>query len=140
MLASLLKSDGAKMKIPITILCLSILSSNAIAFAREGVAPGATETPTKKSAKTKSAKKSKMTEARAVAIVEARSEVKEFVSTIKKSGMKGSTSHVEFDRKEGDDFVIHVYQYVPDDAETGHTATMNWYHVNGKTGKVTTEF
>lgn len=80
------------------------------------------------------------TEAQAVAIVSARPEVKQFIANIKKNGRKGSSSNVEFDRKENGEYVIHVYEYVPDDAETGHTATMNWYHVNAKTGKVTTEF
>lgn len=79
-------------------------------------------------------------EAQAIAIVSARPEVKQFIANIKKNGRKGASSNVEFDRKENGEFVIHVYEYVPDDDETGHTATMNWYHVNAKTGKVTTEF
>ncbi len=81
-----------------------------------------------------------MTEARAVSIVSARPEVKKFLEGLKRTKIKGVTSQIEFDRKEGDDFVIHVYEFVPDDAETGHTATFNWYHVNAKSGKVSTEF
>ncbi|MDZ4838207.1 MAG: hypothetical protein SGJ27_30860 [Candidatus Melainabacteria bacterium] len=77
---------------------------------------------------------------RAVELVSARPEVKGFLLGIKNSKMKGVSSHVEFDRKEGDDIVVHVYEYVPDDAESGHTATFNWYHVNSKTGKITKEF
>lgn len=81
-----------------------------------------------------------MTEAKAVALVSARADVKKFLREIKNSKIKGSSAQVEFDRKEGNDFVVHVYEYVPDDAESGHTATFNWYHVNAKTGKVSTEF
>lgn len=77
---------------------------------------------------------------RAVVLVSARPEVKEFLLRIKNSNIKGVSSHVEFDRKDGDDIVVHVYEYVPDDAESGHTATFNWYHVNSKTGKITKEF
>jgi hypothetical protein len=81
-----------------------------------------------------------ITEARALAIVSARPEVKKFLLALKNTKIKGSSAHVEFDRKEGTDLVVHVYEYVPDDAESGHTATFNWYHVNAKTGKVSAEF
>jgi len=79
-------------------------------------------------------------ETEAVAIVNADPEVKKFLALIKKSGMKGSSAFVEFDRLEDGDYIVHVYQYVPDDAETGHTATMNWFHINAKTGKLSKEF
>lgn len=81
-----------------------------------------------------------ITEERAVAIVSARPEVKRFLQGIKSAKRKGVTAQIEFDRKEGADLVVHVYEFVPDDAESGHTATFNWYHVNSKTGKVSTEF
>ncbi len=82
----------------------------------------------------------RITEERAVTIVAARPEVKKFLQGIKSAKRKGVTAQLEFDRKEGADLVVHVYEYVPDDAESGHTATFNWYHVNSKTGKVSTEF
>lgn len=78
--------------------------------------------------------------AAALSIVNAEPDVKKFVALIKKSGRKGSRAEVEFDREEDGDYIIHVYEYVPDDDESGHTATMNWYHVNKKTGKVSKEF
>lgn len=81
-----------------------------------------------------------LSEANAVAIVSARPEVKKFLLGIKNSKIKGVASHIEFDRKEGTDLVVHVYEYVPDDFESGHTATFNWYHVNSATGKVNAEF
>jgi hypothetical protein len=93
---------------------------------------------TAKSAKPKSGPVK--SESAAVAIVAARPEVKSWVATIKASKIKGTSSHIEFDRMEDGEYIVHVYEYVPDDAESGHTATMNWYHVNAKTGKVSKEF
>jgi hypothetical protein len=119
----------------IMTLCATMVSGWEIALAA----------PASKNSRIKSAAKRTTTgpvknEAQAVSIVSSRPEVKQFVANVKKSGRKGSSSHIEFDRKENGEFVIHVYEYVPDDEESGHTATMNWYHVNAKTGKVTTEF
>ncbi len=97
----------------------------------------------KPSKKLKSAKRKSgpvKSQSDAVAIVNAEPEVKKFVARIKKSGMKGSSSFVEFDRMEDGDYIIHVYQYVPDGDDSGHTATFNWFHVNAKTGKLSKEF
>lgn len=86
-------------------------------------------------------KKVAFTEKQAVAIVANRPEVKSWKKgVLAASKARGCSAHIEFDRKEKGDYIIHVYELVPDDAETSHTATFNWYHVNQSTGRVTKEF
>lgn len=53
--------------------------------------------------------------------------------------MKGVTAHVALDRIENGEYVIHVFEEVPD-PDGSHTATMNWYYVNLRNGKVRAEF
>lgn len=92
----------------------------------------------------KAAKKSHkaLTEKDAVRIVSERAEVKRWKAevTSAKAKARGVVAQIELDRKEGGKFVVHVYEDVPDDAESSHTATLNWYYVDEKTGKVTTDF
>lgn len=123
-----------------SLLSLSCCFATTVANLHSADAAPANKNSGTKNTVKKSASGPVKTEAQAIDIVSARPEVKQFVANIKKSGRKGSSSYIEFDRKENGEFVIHVYEYVPDDEESGHTATMNWYHVNAKTGKVTTEF
>ncbi|MCQ4085874.1 stalk domain-containing protein [Saccharibacillus sp. JS10] len=57
-----------------------------------------------------------------------------------KYGYDSSSIYVEVDHMEDNNYVVHVYEVVMDDEETGHTATYGWYHVNKTTGKITSMF
>jgi hypothetical protein len=50
------------------------------------------------------------------------------------------TPHVALDRQENGEYVIHVYEEVPDGDGSSHTATLNWYYVGERTGKIRKEF
>lgn len=93
------------------------------------------------SAPAKQKKSTGISKTRAVKLITNMPEVKKFIANVKVAGKaRGVTSHVEYDRLEGGEHIIHVFELVPDDAETSHTATFNWYHVNAKTGKISKEF
>ncbi|MDQ0496912.1 stalk domain-containing protein [Paenibacillus brasilensis] len=49
---------------------------------------------------------------------------------------------IEVDNTEGNTYLIHAYEVVIDDPNTGagHTATWGWYYVDMKSGKVTSMF
>lgn len=59
---------------------------------------------------------------------------------IKKMNTPKNTAHVELDRTEDGDHVVHVFEMVMDTPDEGHTATFNWYHVNARSGKIRKEF
>lgn len=80
----------------------------------------------------------KISESRALDLVMAMPEVKEFFKSVKKSNLAKPT--IDLDRKEGNNYVVHVYEVVIDGPDTSHTATKNWYYVNINTGKITKEF
>jgi hypothetical protein len=86
--------------------------------------------------------KSSLTKSDALRIVANRPEVKDWQKAVAKASQKGRLvkSHIELDRIENGAYVVHVYETVPDDAETSHTATFNWYHVNQRSGSVRKEF
>jgi len=107
----------------------------------------AKSTARKKSAVKSSAKAKKLvnpgksfSEKDAIGLVEKRPEVKKWLALVRPTTKRKIQAVVEVDRKEGSEYVVHAYELVPDDAETSHTATMNWYYVDFKTGKVRTEF
>lgn len=82
-----------------------------------------------------------LSEKQAIALVAKRPEVKKWKKAVlDASKSRGVSAHIELDRKEKGEFVIHVYELVPDDPKTSHTATFNWYHVNQRSGKVMKEF
>lgn len=81
---------------------------------------------------------SKITEKRALDLVMAMPEVKEFFREVTKSKLAKPT--IDLDRKEGNAYVVHVYEVVNDGPDSSHTATKNWYYVNMNTGKITKEF
>lgn len=76
----------------------------------------------------------------AVAMIEALPDVKKWAAAIKKLNTPKNTAHVELDRTEGGEHIVHVFEMVMDTPDEGHTATFNWYHVNIKTGKISKEF
>lgn len=82
--------------------------------------------------------KGSITEKQALDLVSKMPEVKQFFALVTKSKIAKPT--IDVDRKEGENFVVHVYEIVNDGPETAHTATKNWYYVNCKTGKITKEF
>lgn len=92
-------------------------------------------------AKVSSAKANKPVSGKqAVAMIEALPDVKKWSAAIKKLNTPKNTAHVELDRTEGGEHIVHVYEMVMDTPDEGHTATFNWYHVNIKTGKISKEF
>ncbi|MBX9687250.1 MAG: hypothetical protein K2X27_11145 [Candidatus Obscuribacterales bacterium] len=85
--------------------------------------------------------KTKIDEKKALSLVEARPEVKKWRQEVAKACAKrGATAQVEIDREEGSEYVVHVFEIVPDDKESSHTATLNWYYVDKNSGKIRTEF
>jgi hypothetical protein len=76
-------------------------------------------------------KKSK--EDQAIELVWRRPEVKEWLKLFPKGKSKlGGHAAATADHDKGDLYSVHVYEDFPD-----HTATLNWYSVNLKTGKIT---
>lgn len=88
--------------------------------------------------KAKKAPTGKITEEKAVDLVMAMPDVKQFFKNVTKS--KLAKPVIDVDRKEGNAYVVHVYEVVNDGPETSHTATKNWYYVDINTGKIKTEF
>ncbi|PZM85997.1 MAG: hypothetical protein DKT66_00920 [Candidatus Melainabacteria bacterium] len=97
-----------------------------------------TSTKTATGAKTSKTASGKITEAKALDLVMAMPDVKQFFKNVTKS--KVAKPVIDVDRKEGNAYVVHVYEVVNDGPETSHTATKNWYYVDINTGKITTEF
>lgn len=90
----------------------------------------------------KASKTGSISESRALEIVSSRPEVKAWKKQVTSADAKkrGVTAHIALDRVENGEYIIQVFEEVPDGADSGHTATFNWYHVNKKSGAVTTEF
>lgn len=137
-----------------TILTMphSVIAEPATEAAPANHASGAAASQPKSKAQSKAASqpgkaksprsKARITEAEALKIVTNRPEVKEWKIGIAKASKPGRklTAQIDVDRKEAGSYVVHAYEVVPDDAETSHTATFNWYHVNERTGAVSKEF
>lgn len=51
---------------------------------------------------------------------------------LEKNKLYNEKYHLAFERKEGGKYLFHYYEDMPD-----HTATINWYYVDSKTGKIT---
>lgn len=94
--------------------------------------------PHGKSVGDKKSAPAKLTEKQALALIQGRPDVKDFFTNVTKS--KIAKPVIEIDRTEGNCYVIHVYELVPDGPDSSHTATMNWYKVDFNTKKVTSEF
>lgn len=47
---------------------------------------------------------------------------------------------IEVDHREGDNYVVHVYEIIQDDEKTCHTATIGWYYVDMYTGEIKSIF
>jgi hypothetical protein len=91
---------------------------------------------------TKVDKRSNLTDEQAIALVEKLPAVKAWKLGCQRNGAQAKkvTLHVALDRKEGGTYFVHVYEEVPDDGASSHTATFNWYDVDEKTGKIKPEF
>ena len=108
---------------------------------KKSVPVGGTKAGSKSVSVGKSKKCTKINEKTAQAMVDQRPEVKQWRARVEKLGAKqGVTANVVVDRQQGSDYVVHVFELVPDDKETSHTATFNWYYVNKNTGKIRKEF
>ncbi len=70
----------------------------------------------------------------AIQLVKNRPEIKSWLKILEKAKDKGSEIEsrpiIEFDRMAGDKYVVHVYEFVKDSGDTGHSATLGWYHVD----------
>ncbi len=124
------------------LICMLLITHAPVDAADQSSKPAnQTQSKNAKSNGRKSAaKKHKaLTEKDALAAIENLSEVREFRQGVLATKGK-ATPVVEVDRKEGNEYIIHVYEIVPDDAETSHTATFNWYYVNIKSGKIRKDF
>jgi hypothetical protein len=73
----------------------------------------------------------------AVARVKALPEAQKFLKLIEEKAPAGNRAVIEFDHEEGGKYVVHVYEMVDDGGGQGHNATMNWFEVDKKTGKIT---
>lgn len=60
---------------------------------------------------------------------------KKVIKYLKKKKLWKKSYRLEYDHKSGNKYVFHYYEFVTD-----HTATINWYNVNIRTGKITAEF
>ena len=60
---------------------------------------------------------------------------KKVIKYLKKKKLWKKSYRLEYDHKSGNKYVFHYYEFVTD-----HTATINWYDVNIRTGKITAEF
>ena len=60
---------------------------------------------------------------------------KKVVKYLKKNKIWNKDYNLECDHKEDNKYVFHYYEFVTD-----HTATINWYYVNIRTGKITPMF
>lgn len=67
----------------------------------------------------------------AIAAVRERPEVLKFENTLMK---EGTAAHIDAQSEDGE-WLVQVYEI-----KDGHTATLNWYHVDKKTGKISVEF
>lgn len=77
-----------------------------------------------------------LTEEQAVEKVREVAEVKEWLAAMQRAG---KPPHIVVDREEEGSFIVQVYEIVEDGPDQAHTATMGWYRVNRRTGKVTSE-
>lgn len=87
--------------------------------------------------KNKATQTGKITEEQALNMVRKRQDVSAWLKLIKESKKKNPQTGeavIEVESYEGN-WRVHVYEQMSD-----HTATMNWYTVDAKTGKITADF
>ena len=136
---------------PFALLAVACLISARASYAAEGVdtlKTGKTSNNDNSPRYTKKANghpvktaKHRVSEGKALDLVAALPEVKKWQAEVEKASKTRKVSaHIAMDRKEGHEYVVQVFEDVPDDDESSHSATFNWYHVNDLTGKVRKEF
>lgn len=85
-----------------------------------------------KAAKSAIMAKRKITAQQAVALVKKRSDVKKFLALFPNGKSKKTQGFPVVEAEELDNnWNVHVYEQMPD-----HTATMNWFEVDGQTGAI----
>jgi hypothetical protein len=119
----------------VLIVVVFMLTSLSASLAQQA-GKTARGTSTTKNESQHSKRSGDLTEQDAVELVRKRPDVQRFLRECKKVETPKMKAVVEFDHKEGSEYVVHVYQIVPDDAKTYHTATMEWFRVDAKTGKI----
>lgn len=120
------------------MLQVKTIIASAVLITTGALAADSTQVGDKKKPSPKKVSRSKITEKRALDLVMAMPEVKEFFKAVTKSKLAKPT--IDVDRKEGNAYVIHVYEVVNDGPDSSHTATKNWYYVNINTGQISKEF
>lgn len=60
---------------------------------------------------------------------------KELVKWLKRNNQYNKKYILAYNKKDGNTYVYHYYEDMPT-----HVATVNWYYVNSRTGKITSEF
>ena len=98
------------------------------------VTPGVSILPHTTSMEVQAAKK-KLTKAQAKKKLTKAQAKKKVIKYLKKKKLWKKSYRLEYDHKSGNKYVFHYYEFVTD-----HTATINWYDVNIRTGKITAEF
>lgn len=139
-----------RQRVVVAFLCFAAVVSvsgvpGAAQTAKDGAQPGAKGGAKVSSAKAKkpgsgAPSRGQVSGKQAVAMIEALPDVKKWAAAIKKLNTPKNTAHVELDRTEGGEHIVHVFEMVMDTPDEGHTATFNWYHVNIKSGKISKEF
>lgn len=139
------KKDSSGLILVLSAAAFFSMSESTVVYAADAAISKPANPAAKKSAAkaaaskpSKSQAKGKITEDGAVNLVKAMPEVKQFFKDVKNS--KISKPAIDMDRKEGNAYVVHVYEIVNDGPDASHTATKNWYYVNIKTGTITKEF
>lgn len=144
-----LRSRGLVLVCPL-VVAFGVFECNSVAVSAEQVSTGddsvypvpeAARSSSKVLPKVKSQKeqctkgKKLISETEALAKVKALPDVKQFLALFKggKSKLNG-VAKIEVESEQGK-WLVHVYEQLPD-----HTATMNWYEVDMKTGKVSKMF
>lgn len=140
---SALASQGEfKLKqIAYAVTAFSLTASLAAAETSNSTGTQATSRGKASSSPQSATKHGKVSELQAVQLISRRPEVKAWKREIAAAAKsRGVSAHIELDRTEAGEYVVHVYEDVPDGDGSSHTATFNWYYVNQKTGKVRKEF
>ena len=121
-----------------TILTLSLTTT--LAFAESNTQTTSREPNGQAKSKPAAKAAGKVSEAQACAMIARRPEVRAWKRQIAAAKSRGVSPHIELDRTEGGEHVVHVYEDVPDGDGSSHTATFNWYYVNQRNGKMRKEF
>ncbi|HEY9759083.1 MAG TPA: hypothetical protein V6C97_28210 [Oculatellaceae cyanobacterium] len=128
-------------QIAYAVIAFSLTATLAVAETSTSTSTQVTSHGKGSSSPQSATKRGKVSELQAVQIISRRPEVRSWKREIAAAAKsRGVSAHIELDRTEAGEHVVHVYEDVPDGDGSSHTATFNWYYVNQKNGKVRKEF